>query len=328
MTGIFKANNPFNTFALFIYGLLLKLAWFLHPRIPLPQKTDGFLFTGLLLKLKIAESATPVIYPMITYLLLFTQAVAFNKVMNNQRLMQRTNYLPAMSYLLITSLFAEWNILSAPLIINTLLIWVWAKMSSVHGSNKPKTILYNLGVVIGLSTFFYFPSLAFSILIIFALLLTRPFKLSEWVIALVGIITPYYFLFAWLYLTDKIKGYRLPEFDVGYPRFDQSYWALAAIIIVLVAFLSGSYFAQANMRRQVVQVRKSWSLILLYLVVSVFIPFINATHTFEYWILAAVPLSAFIAAAFLYPVKRWIPNLLHWCMVGLVVVISYLANKN
>ena len=39
--------------------------------------------------------------------------------------MQKNNYLPAMSYLLITSLFIDWNILSAPLVINTLLIWVW-----------------------------------------------------------------------------------------------------------------------------------------------------------------------------------------------------------
>jgi hypothetical protein len=328
VVGIFKANNPFNTFTLFIYGLLLKLVWFLHPIIPLPQKTDGFLFRALLSQLKIAASGSPVIYPVITYILLFTQAVTFNKIMNQQRLMQRTNYLPAMSYLLITSLFAEWNVLSAPLIINTLLIWVWSKMNTLPVSNKPKTTLYNLGVVIGLSTFFYFPSLAFSILIIFALLLTRPFKLSEWVIALVGIITPYYFLVAGLYLSGKLKGYHLQQFDVGYPRFHQNYWALTAIIIVLMAFLTGSYFVQANMRRQVVQVRKSWSLILLYLVVAVFIPFINATHTFEYWILAAVPLSAFIAASFLYPVKRWIPNLLHWSMVGLVVVISYLNNKN
>ena len=327
MVGIFKANNPFNTFTLFIYGLLLKLAWFLHPQIPVVQKTDGFLFKELLLKLKFAGDSSPVIYTCIVYLLLFAQAISFNKIMNNQRLMQRTNFLPGMSYLLITSLFAEWNILSAPLIINTLLIWAWAKMNKLPAGNKPKTTLYNLGIVIGLSTFFYFPSLAFASLIIFALLLTRPFKLAEWVIALVGIVTPYYFLFAWLYLSDKINGYKLPEFDVGYPRFNQSHWALAAIIIVLIAFLTGSYYAQANMRRQVVQVRKSWSLILLYLVVAVFIPFINATHNFEYWILAAVPLSAFIGAAFLYPVKRWIPNLLHWLMVALVVVISYLNNK-
>ena len=152
----------------------------------------------------------PVIYPIITYVLLFTQALTFNNLINDQRLMQRPNYLPAMSYLLITSMFSEWNVLSAPLVINTLLIWVWARMSNLYSSHNPKSTLFNIGMVIGLSTFFYFPSLAFSLLIVFALIVTRPFSLAEWIIAIMGIITPYYFLFAYLFLFNKLNGYKIP----------------------------------------------------------------------------------------------------------------------
>lgn len=325
MVGTFKANNPFNTFILLVYGLLLKLCWFIHPVIPTAQRTDGFLFRKLLSNLALAGIRFPAIYPLITFLLLYTQAITFNKLINDQRLLQRANYLPAMSYLLITSIFPEWNVLSAPLLINTLLIWVWARMSSLYSSNQPKSSLYNIGIVIGLSTFFYFPSLAFAALMIFALLVTRPFDLGEWIISLLGIITPWYFLISYLYLFNKLQGYHLPGFDVIYPRFNQSYWSLTAVGLILFVFLMGSYFVQANLRRQLVQVRKSWSLVLLYLVVAVFIPFINATHTFEYWILAAVPLSAYIASFFLYSSKKWLTYLLHWSMVGFVIVLCYLS---
>ena len=324
MVGIFKANNPVNSFILLIYGLLLKLAYFLHPVVPATQKTDGLLFREFIIKVNIIGNVFPLIYPMITYLLLYTQAVTFNKLINDQRLMQRTNYLPAMSYLLVTSIFPEWNILSAPLVINTLLIWVWARMSNLYSSNKPKTTLYNIGVMIGLSTFFYFPSLGFVALMVFALMVTRRFDIREWLISILGIITPWYFFTCYLYLSDKLKGYHLPVFAVSYPRFHQSYWTACAVGIVVIAFLTGAYFVQANFRRQLVQVRKSWSLILLYLIVAVFIPFINSTRTFDYWILAAVPLSAFLGAAFLYPEKRWLPNSLHWLMVGFVIIITYL----
>ena len=150
MVGIFKANNPFNTFILLVYGLLLKLCWFLHPVIPIPKQTDGSLYRKLLVELSLAGNQFPAIYPLIMYLLLFTQAVTFNKLINDQRLMQRANYLPAMSYLLITSIFPEWNILSAPVLINTLLVWVWARMSNLYSSNNPKTTLFNIGMVIGL----------------------------------------------------------------------------------------------------------------------------------------------------------------------------------
>jgi hypothetical protein len=323
VVGIFKANNPFNTFLLFIYGLLLKLAWFVHPHIPIAQKTDGFLFREILAKLENTGAQFPLIYPAITYFLIFTQAITFNKLINDQKQMQRANYLPAMSYLLITSMFSEWNVLTAPLVINTLLIWVWARMSTLYSNTNPKSTLFNIGMMIGVSTFFYFPSLAFVLLIVFALIVSRPFILAEWIISFLGILTPYYFLFSYLFLTDKLDGYKIPQFEISYPHFHKNYWELAGICLVLISFLIGGFFVQANFRKQLVQVRKRWSLILLYLVVAVFVPFINATHTFEYWILTAIPLSAYVGCGFLYPVKRWLPLLLHWLMVIVVIVISY-----
>ena len=327
MIGIFKANNPFNAFLLFIYGLLLKLSCFIHPHIPVVQKTDGFLFREILSKLENTGSKFPLIYPSITYFLLFTQAITFNTLINDQKMMQRANYLPAMSYLLITSMFTEWNVLTAPLVINTLLIWVWARMSNLYSNANPKSTLFNIGMMIGIATFFYFPSLAFVLLIVFALIVSRPFILAEWIISILGILTPYYFLFSYLFLTDRLYGYKIPQFEISYPKFHQNYWELAGICLVILAFLIGGYFVQANFRKQLVQVRKRWSLVLLYMVVALFVPFINATYTFEYWILTAIPLSAYIACAFLYPAKRWLSALLHWLMVLIVIIISYGINN-
>jgi hypothetical protein len=270
-----------------------------------------------------AAKGLPVIYPLAAFFLLYTQAIYFNKVVNDQRIMQRSHYLTGMSYLLISSLFPEWNILSSPLIINSLLIWVWAKMSGLYNTPNPKSVLFNIGIAIGICTFFYFPSLAFGALIIFGLALTRPFKLAEWVITLFGIMTPYYFLLAILFLTDQLRDYQLPGFAVTYPVFHQSKWAYAAILLVLFTSIIGIFFIQQNFRRQLIQSRKSWNLLFLYLLVAIFVPFINATHTFDYWILCAVPVSAFAGAAFLYPHRGWFPFVLHWVMVGFVIAMGY-----
>ncbi len=326
MTGTFKANNPYNTFLLLVYGILLKLPVFLHPAIPQPQQTDGFLYKALLKWLQPFGTAFPIIYGIITFTLLYSQAVSFNKLANDLRLMQKNNYLTGMSYMLVTSLFAEWNMLSAPLIINSLLIWVWARMSGLYNDTSPKTSLFNIGFAIGICTFFYFPSLAFAALIISGLALIRPFKLAEWLIALLGIITPYYFLLAAAFLTDNLKGYQFPGFAITSPKFNQTTWSLVAIITVIITAVAGLFYVQQNFRRQLIQARKSWSLIFLYIVVAVFVPFINATHAFEYWILCAVPLSALLGAAFLYPAKKTIPLALHWIMVAFVIAISYFVH--
>jgi len=324
VTGTFKANNPYNTFLLLVYGILLKLPSFIHHiDKPVPQQTDGFLFKQLLLQLNTFGTSLPAIYPLITFLLLYTQAISFNQLANGQRLMQKPNYLTAMAYLLITSLFKEWNVLSAPLIVNTLMIWVWARMSGLINTRNVSATLFNIGFAIGIATFFYFPSIAFAVLMIVGLIVTRPFKLAEWLISLLGIITPYYFLLAYIFLTDRWKDYHLPGFSLSLPHFYESKWALAAIIIVLFASIVGLIFIRQNFLRQLVQTRKSWNLVFLYFFVAVCIPFINAAHTFQYWILCAVPVSAFVGCAFLYPQKRWFPQLLHWLMVAFVVAFGY-----
>lgn len=308
---------------LLIYGFLLKLSMFFEPVIPGTQTTDGFLYKYLLNFLISVFGKFPVVFSIITLVLVLTQAITLNRLVASQKLFQKPNYLTAMTYLLVTSVFTEWNVLSAPLLVNTILIWVWARMSGLYNNQNPKSSLFNIGIGIGLAAFFYPPSIAFSVLIIFGLIVTRPFRLAEWLIALLGIVTPYYFLLSILFLNDKLSAYHFPVITFSLPFFYASYWSFAAIILVLIALFVGFYFVQDNFLRQLVQTRKSWSLTLLYLLVALLIPFINDAHTFSYWILSAVPLSVFIAGAFLYPRAKWFPRLLHWSMVAFVIAFAY-----
>ena len=327
MTGIFRANNPLNIFLLFVYGILLKSVWLIHPPVPVIQKSNGFLFNEILAAIKPSFDLNPVMYTLITYLFLFTQAISFNQILNSRRQMQKPNYLPAMSYLLITSFFGEWNILSAPLVVNTLLIWAWGRMSNLYNNSEAKTTLFNIGIAVGLCAFFYFPSIAFGLLIFFALLVTRPFRIPEWIIALAGILTPWYFLFVWLFLTDQLYSFHVVAgFKISPPVLMQNKGAYAGIIILVVICITGGIFVQSFLSKQVVQVRKNWALMLLYLLVALLIPFINLSHNFEYWILAAIPVSAFAACAFFYPTIKWVPPLLHWAMAGFVIYMEYLYN--
>jgi hypothetical protein len=259
----------------------------------------------------------------IAFIFLFIQALSLNKLVNAQRLMQKPNYLTGMCYLLFTSLFSDWFHLSSPLIVNTLLIWVLSNLCNLHSNNFPKSSLFNIGMITGVATFFYFPSIAFALLIIVGLGITRPFRLPEWLMALLGLLTPYYFLAAWVFFTDNWKGYHFPGVSVTVPEFYQSTLAYIAVCIVSFTILVGIYFIQLNMRKQLLQARKSWNLIFLYLVVAIFVPFLNASHSFDYWILTAVPIATIIGAAFLYPEKKWFPVSVHWCLVLISVLIGY-----
>jgi hypothetical protein len=325
VTGVFRANNPFNTFMLFVYGLLLKLVWFISPQVPAIQNSDNFLYNSILATLKPYFDPYPVVYSLILFFLVYTQAISFNALMNNRRMMPKPNYLPGMSYLLITSFFPDWNILSSSVVINTFIIWVWAQMSTLYNNQQIKGTLFNIGLMIGLSTFFYYPALAFSVLIIAGLLITRPPRVAEWLIPLLGILTPWYFLFAWLFLTNRLYGFNVPGIAIDYPIVERNINIFIGLGLIILATAIGLYFVQKNATRQVVQVRKSWGLMMLYLIVALFIPFINMSYNFNYWFIATVPLSAFIANTFWYPRKKVLPLMLHWGMVAFVIYMNLLT---
>ncbi len=268
-------------------------------------------------------SYLPVIYSMLALALVVTQAISLNKIVTTHRLFNKPSYLTGMTYILVTSLFTEWFYFSSPLIINTLLIWVLSQLCRLNNSPNPKTILFNIGVVAGLASFFYFPSIAFSLLIIVGLLITRPFILPEWILSLIGILCPYYFMFSWLYLTDRLKEYKLPNVGVSVPELRGDTWGYIALVILFILLMTGIYFIQSNIRKQLVQARKSWGLVFLYLLVSLFVPFLNVTDNFEYWILAAVPVSAISSAAFSYPDRKWFATVMHWAMVALIIITGY-----
>lgn len=323
MIGTFRTSSPINIIYLLLYAFLLKTYSFLHPHVPVPQATDGFLYHKFLLFLSPASKSLPIIYPLIVWVLLLTQAFSFNSIVNNEKLLSRSSYLPALAYILVTALFPEWWQLSSSMIVNTMLIWVLGIITKLFNSSNPKTHVFNAGMIVGVASFFYFPALAFTLLIFFGLMILRPFRLSEWLVSLLGVFTPYYFLFGILFLMNNWNPLTyLPSVSVSIPKFQQDLWASGGIGLLIFPFLIGGFYIQKNILRMLVQTRKSWYLMLLFLILTLLIPFINFNSTFEYWILCALPFAAFHASAYSYAEKKWISLSLHWLMIIFIIALN------
>ena len=89
------------------------------------------------------------LYSILTFLLLFSQATLFNRIFNHHKVLPKPTYLPGMSYILITSLLPDWDHFSAPLLINTIMIWVWYRMMDLYNSQRPGTAIFNIGIWTG-----------------------------------------------------------------------------------------------------------------------------------------------------------------------------------
>ena len=168
------------------------------------------------------------------------------------------------------------------------------------------------------------------LVIFFALGVLRSFRLNEWIVFLLGSITPFYILFSGFYLfnhTDWITLF-IPAIKINLPL--NSIVTETIIKFSFVAFLlfMGMSYWMPNNNRMVIQIRKTWTVMLILLLIVLFIPFLFEKAGIESAILTIVPLAAFISNLFLYSKRTWLPNLFFILSVVIITYNNWLLLKN
>lgn len=324
MISIFKQKNPANLLLLLVAGILIKMPMFLEPHGAMVRPEDGILFEGIINLFAATAKSTPIFYPLLTFVLLFTQAIMLTRFVNAQRMMSKPTYLPGLAYMLITSLFPEWNYFSGPLLCNTILLFILSALFGMYNKPNARGTIYNVGLALGVSGFLFISSLTFIIWILLAMAVMRPFRINEWLICLLGITTPFYF-YAIYTVVDGSWSWDefVPRITLGYPSMKQSAWLSGSAFLIMIPFLSGGYYVQQNLRRMLINIRKGWSLLLLYLFAALLLPFVNTSDTFENWIMAMVPMAAFHGYSYFYSGWKVFPLIVFWLTVAFIVGYQY-----
>lgn len=324
MISMFRQKSPGNIIVLLFFGILLKLPVFSHPKQILATQNDEDFYQWLLQYINSLSSNNAVICALLSFLLLYIQALMVNYLVHEYRLLQKQTFLPAMAYLLLTSLLPEWNYLSSPLITTTFIIWILIKLFSLYNTASAKGSIYNIGLLVGISSYFYFPSASFLLCAMLGLIILKPFRLNEVVLILMGCLTPYYFIGAWLFLKGQLSfNSFFPHISVRVPEVKSTLWLAITILLLTIPFLTGGFFVQTHLHKMLIQVRKCWSILLLFLLLAFFVPFVNSNSSFSNWILLAVPFASFHASTYYFAAKRWLPNALFYLTVGYVLYLQY-----
>jgi hypothetical protein len=325
LIGVFKQKNPTNALFLLAYALVLKFSIFLHPFLPVLHREDNYLYRFILNVLYTLFQDTALLYSILSFCLLYAQALLFNRICNYHKLFPRPNFLPGMSFILVTSLLPDWNHFSAPLLVNFVMIWTWYRMISLYNNHSPVTAIFNIGLLAGVASLLYIPAMAFLVLLLFALLIMRPFRIQEWLVGFLGFTSPYYFLILVLYFTKQLNWRNvIPRITITLPAMPSSIWTSLGLVVLILHFIVGGYFVQNNLNKMLIQVRKSWSLLLIFLISAVLVILLNKADSYENWVVTIAPFSAFCAAAYYYPSGQFLPQFLHWLSFLYVMTLNYL----
>lgn len=322
MVALFKDRSPATIFWLFILSIVVHSHFFVDYPVVYTKEGDGLLSTFLKNYISVLS---PAIVVFIYHGIVLLQALRLNFLFTGQRMYTKVNYLPAMVYILLTGVFTEWSSLSPALINNFLVIWLFAKAIHLYNASEPKTLIFNIGLLVGSSILLYHPSAMLFLFALFAVMVLRPFIITEWLVLLMAAICPYYFLAAYLYLTDSFGSIRfyLPHWGLNVPVVHVSVTFFVTIGVLIAILLTGLFYSQHENRKLVIQIRKNWTVLLSMVFILLPLPFINEHAGIESLLLWIVPVSPFIARGFLAPKTNTLPGLMFWALLALAILKNW-----
>jgi len=322
VVALFKDRSPVTIFWLFVLSIIVHSHFFVHAPTILATTSDGLLSAFLHQYIAPFNAAFIIL---IYHAVILLQALRINHLFTDHRMYSKVNYFPAMVYILLTGLFTEWSSLTPALLANFLVIWFFAKIVQLYNSPNPKTLLFNIGLLTGISTILYHPLAMLLPVAFFALMILRPFNITEGVVLIMGVISPFYFLVSYLYLTDNlltIKNY-IPLWQFHLLNIPASPVFFVTIAVIILVLFIAMYFWQQENRRLLIQVRNNWVVLLVMLLVMLPVPFINKDAGMESLLLSIVPASPIIAKGFLGPRKNTLPFIMFLALIVVGIVKNW-----
>lgn len=286
-----------------------------HPAIP-AEVPRHFVYNHILKGLFSVIGNGAFTFTLLALVILFTQALYLKAVTSRHKLYPKYTYVPAFVYLLITSIYPQFNYFSEALILNWLIIGAMDIMLSFTQTSQPRKLIYNAALLLSFAALFQFTLLAYFFLLLMCMLLFRAFSVGEWVVAIMGYTTPFYFLACVLFLFDRVHYlYQWPHigfFLTKHPHITSPIYLIVTLGGLFLLFAFGMYAMQRNVAMGNIYTRRDWIALTVYLAVSVAAAMLTDNSIKSAWLITLPALSIVISHALLLEKNKRFSNFIFY----------------
>ena len=327
MLRLFRNNSPFTVIILFIFALLVKVEVLLHPFAPDPV-AGHFLYNYILRAINIVFRHNSFAFTLFAIFILFIQSLYLKSIATRHKLFPRYTYVPAFVYLLLTSIYQPFNSFNETLLLNWLLLGAVDIMFGFTQTTHPRKLIFNASFLLSLAALFQFTLLSFFLLLLVGMVMFRSFSVGEWSVALMGYITPFYFLAGILFLVDKFYLYsQWPHIGFSLAGHVTSiFYLIVTLIGILILLASGIFAMQKNVAMSNIYVRRDWIAISFYLILSIVNAFLTDHSIKSAWLITIPALSIIISHALLLEKNKRFSNFIFYFSL-VFLIFCLLANK-
>ncbi|HOO98515.1 MAG TPA: hypothetical protein PLV06_08490 [Bacteroidales bacterium] len=244
---------------------------------------------------------------------------------------QRT-FLPAIVYLLLTSLLPDNQVLNPVLPAALLLMLAMMRIMDAYRKQGVAYNFFDAAFLIGTGSMLYAGLLWFGVLTIVGIAILRRVTLSEILLSLIGILTPYLIVAGFYFVSGRevmelleVTGKNLFEKAVSFEFSPEQVVALISSGILLIVSI---VFLMARIHAKKIRSRKTFFLLLWGLLISVPVYFAIPSVSVEIMWIAAIPASYIITHYFVFSSSRVMPRLIFSGLVLMVVMVQLFSLFN
>ena len=331
MLRLFKSNHPLVVALVLAAAVLLHLKNFLHPE-SVTINFDAPLAQALAWLLHLIPFRNEIVETVFCVLLLFTQAIYFNYILDKYKIVERGNYTGAYIFILLSCMLPAFLALTPAFVANFFLLLEIDFLFSVYKKEKAGSEIFDLGFFISVASLIYFPSLAFIVFLLLGMLVLRPLRISEWFVMFTGVLVTYFLCGVYFFWFD-----RLGEFFSGIKFFipslsDFSFllktevWVISVFIFFLL-MLSLTKI-QTNYFKTLVQIRNYFWVLVFFSLLGFLSVFLKATHNENDFIWMVI--AAAVAFTYTLPLvkKQWVAEVLHLILLLFILFFQFEEQLN
>lgn len=137
------------------------------------------------------------------FFLVVLEGIYLNYILVKHGLSSKMSFFPALLYVVLMSSDPRWLTLHPLLITNLFFLLALGSLLRSYDVSSPYELIFNSGFFITCGSLFYPPFLFLAPLLFICFFVYRFYGWREWVLALLGLITPWFFSLCYLYLTDS-----------------------------------------------------------------------------------------------------------------------------
>lgn len=317
----FKHNYFIQFIGLLILGFALWINVFVSPP-PIVEKTLTTPFYNLFA----SSTANHFLLILLAFIIILSEAIYLNYILIKHELIKRNSFIAAFIFLVLLSHSVQLQHLYPALISHLFVLTAFDAMLQIDIKDEYLRLVYKTGFYVGIASLFYLPAISLIVLIWMSLFIYRISSWRPWIVPLLGLLTPYLFLFTYYFWMDEASIYLIAYLDYfsglkllfsGNDGYEQ------VIMTILVFFIAISFIrVMSRLGDKKIMARKKVQVTFYFFMIGFIILFLNnglIIHASTIYI----PVSVFLAIYFTDLNKIFWTDLLFSLLVVFIIFTHF-----